>query len=329
VHAIRQHAFGGPETLLWEEVADPVPGPGQARIAVAAAGVHLLDTAIRSGTTGGPFPVPDLPMTPGREVAGTVDAVGSEDDQGWVGRRVVAHLGMASGGYAERAVAAVDALFALPDAVAPADAVAMVGTGRTAMAILDVASVGPADVVVVPAAAGGLGALLVQAAARRGATVVGLAGGPAKREMATERGAHLSVDYTEMGWPERVRAWLGEHDLGATVGLDGVGGAIGREVLELLAPGGRLVLFGSSSGDALPLSAGDLYRTGVTVTAAVGARMQSRPGGIRAFAQDALDALAAGELHPLVHPPFPLAEAADAHRSLESRATTGKVVLTP
>ena len=103
MHAIRQHAFGGPETLSYEEVPDLEPGEGQVRIAVDAAGVHLIDTTIRSGQTGGPYPVPDLPMTPGREVAGRVDRVGPGVDAALVGRRVVAHLGQASGGYAEQA----------------------------------------------------------------------------------------------------------------------------------------------------------------------------------------------------------------------------------
>lgn len=105
--------------------------------------------------------------------------------------------------------------------------------------------------------------------------------------------------------------------------------AFGRTVLDLLAPGGRLVLFGYASGQPTPLDAGDLFRTGITVSAAVGARLMSRPGALRAYADAALDELAAGRLQPLVHPPFPLAKADDAHRALEARATTGKVVLVP
>ena len=103
MHAIRQHEFGPPGTLIYAELADPVPADGQVRIAVEAAGVHLLDTTIRKGESGGPFPLPHLPMTPGREVAGRVDGLGPGVDDHWLGRRVVAHLGMASGGYAELA----------------------------------------------------------------------------------------------------------------------------------------------------------------------------------------------------------------------------------
>src|SRR5688500_8448958 len=119
MHAIRQYAFGPAENLLHEEVEDPSPGPGQVRIAVRAAGVHLMDTSIRAGSADElPFPLPDLPMTPGREVAGVVDAVGEGVDEGWLGRRVVAHLGLASGGYAEFAVREAEAVHVLPDGLA-------------------------------------------------------------------------------------------------------------------------------------------------------------------------------------------------------------------
>src|SRR3954467_9287876 len=113
MHAIRLHQFGPPENLRYEELPDPSPGEDQVRIAVEAAGVHLIDTSIRAGRSGGPFPLPELPMTPGREVAGTVD-----------GRRVVAHLGMASGGYAELALAPANALHDIPEGLAFSHAVA-------------------------------------------------------------------------------------------------------------------------------------------------------------------------------------------------------------
>ena len=197
MHAIRQHEFGPPETLIYEEVADPVPADGQLRIAVEAAGVHLLDTTIRRGESGGPFPLPDLPMTPGREVAGRVEALGPGVDDDWLGRRVVAHLGMASGGYAELAVAPVGALHELPDDLEADAAVAMIGTGRTTMGILEVAQPTPDDVVLVTAAAGGIGSLLVQAAHNVGAVVAGVAGGPDKVERARKLGADVGVDYRD------------------------------------------------------------------------------------------------------------------------------------
>jgi NADPH:quinone reductase len=326
MHAIRLHAFGPAANLRYEEVEDPRPGPGQARIAVAAAGVHLIDTTLRAGRPMGPLALPDLPTIPGREVAGTVDAVGPDVDESWVGRRVVAHLGPASGGYAELAVRETEALHTLPDGLADDAAVAMIGTGRTAHAILEVAALTAQDVVLVTAAAGGLGSLLVQAARNAGATVVGVAGGPAKVQRVAQLGATVAVDYSAPDWSDAVRAALDGREV--TVALDGVGGALGRGALELLGPGGRLILFGFSSGAPTDLSAGDLFARGITASAAIGARITQRPGGLRDLEEQALAAAADGRLVPLVQR-FALAHAAAAHEAIESRATVGKTVLVP
>jgi NADPH2:quinone reductase len=327
MRAIRLHAFGPAENLRYEEVDDPVPGPGQVRIAVAAAGLHVIDTVIRSGRPQGPLPLPELPAIPGREVAGVVDAVGAGADEGWLGRRVVAHLGAASGGYAELAVRDADALHEIPDGLADDAAVAMIGTGRTAMAILEVAALTSDDVVLVTAAAGGLGSLLVQAARNTGATVVGAAGGEAKVARVRQLGADVAVDYTVADWPATVRAALDGRDV--TVALDGVGGDLGRGALELIGVGGRLILFGFSSGQPTQLSAGDLYSRGLTASAAIGPRILQRPGGLRDLEEQALAAAASGRLVPLVGQRFPLAEAAAAHAAIETRATVGKTVLVP
>lgn len=326
MHAIRQHIFGPAENLGYEEVPDPVPAGGQVRIAVEAAGVHLVDTIIRRGESGGPFPLPDLPMTPGREVAGRVDRVGPDVDETWLGRRVVAHLGQASSGYAELAVAPVSSLHELPDSLSAETAVAMIGTGRTAMGILDVAGLTAKDVVLVTAAAGGLGTLLVQAARGAGAAAVGVAGGRAKVDQVRRNGADVAVDYGESDWPDQVRRALGDRSV--TVLLDGVGGDAARAALGLMAVGGRVVMFGWSSGEPLELSTADLFSRGLTAAAAVGPRMMQRPGGLRDLETLALDEAAAGRLVPAVHA-FPLADAAAAHRALEARETTGKVVLVP
>jgi NADPH:quinone reductase len=318
VHAIRLHEFGPPENLVYEEVEDPQPGPGQVRIAVAACGVHLIDTTIRAGVQRGPLPLPDLPAIPGREVAGVVAALGSGVDDGWLGRRVVAHLGPASGGYAELAVREVDAVHALPDGVAEDEAVAMIGTGRTTLGILEVA--------LITSAAGGIGSLLVQAVRDAGAAAVGLAGGEAKLARVRELGATAAIDYTAPDWPDAVQEALG--DARVTVAFDGVGGDVGRGALELLAPGGRLILFGFSSGEPTRLSAADLFARGLTASAAIGPRILNRPGGMRDLEEQALAALAEGRLRPLVQR-FPLAEAAAAHAALEARGTVGKAVLVP
>ncbi|MET7829400.1 zinc-binding dehydrogenase [Streptomyces sp. NPDC005386] len=327
MHAIRLHTFGPADHLVHERVDDPVPGPGQVRIAVAAAGVHLLDAALREGMRGGPAPCPTvLPTIPGREVAGTVESLGEGVAALWLGRRVVAHLGFAPGGYAELAVTDVDRVHDIPENLDFAQAVAMIGTGRTAMGIVQFAEPGPADVVVVPAAAGGIGTLLVQYAHHRGATVIGLAGGPEKVARVRANGADHAVDYTEPSWSEKVRAQLGGRP--ATVVFDGVGGEVAREAVALLGPGGRHVVFGWS-GEGI--RDGSPYLVEGVSEQVLGPVMMRRAGGpdpVRTLELRALAQAASGRLSPAVTR-FPLAEAAAAHRALESRATIGKVVLEP
>jgi NADPH2:quinone reductase len=327
MRAIRQYEFGPAENLRYEETDDPSPGSGQVRIAVHASGVHLIDTAIRAGTGIGPFPPPKLPMTPGREVAGVIDLVGSDVDESWLGRQVVAHLGQASGGYAELAIAGVNALQPVPDGVSDEIAVATIGTGRTAMAVLDEANITSADVVLVTAAAGGIGSILVQAGLNAGAAVIGLAGGEAKVERVRALGATFAIDYNQPDWPRQVRAVLDTRAI--TVALDGVGGEPGRAALELLGVGGRLIMFGWSAGEPPALTAADLFGRGLTVSVPIGGRITSVPGRLRALEDQALAEVAAGRIVPLVNEPFALAEAAQAHRALENRATIGKVVLKP
>ncbi|MEU6707103.1 zinc-binding dehydrogenase [Streptomyces wuyuanensis] len=331
MHAVRLHAFGPADNLAYETVDDPEPGPGQVRIAVAAAGVHLLDAALREGLPG-PFPGPaDLPTVPGREVSGTVDRVGEGTDEGWLGKRVVAHLGTAPGGYAELAVTDAGRLHAIADGLGEAEAVAMIGTGRTALGILQYTELGPDSVVIVPAAAGGIGTLLVQYAKNAGATVVGLAGGPGKTARVAANGADLSVDYTLPDWPAEVRAHLG--DRAATVVYDSVGGETGRAAVGLLGKGGRHIVFGWSSqgirdGSALAFTERELAERGITSESVLGPAMLEKAGGLRALETRSLAEATAGRLRPAVHR-FPLAEAAAAHRALETRGTIGKVVLVP
>ncbi|MGW2821502.1 zinc-binding dehydrogenase [Streptomyces sp. NPDC001443] len=326
MHAIRLHAFGPAENLVHEQVEDPLPAPGQLRIAVAAAGVHLLDTALREGFRG-PLPEPPaLPTVPGREVAGTVESLGEGVADHWLGRRVVAHLGFAPGGYAELAVTDVDRVHEIPENLDFAQAVAMIGTGRTALGIVQFTELGPDSVVLVPAAAGAIGTLLVQYARNAGATVVGLAGGPRKVARVRAAGADLAVDYTDPAWPGKVRAHLGGRPV--TVVLDGVGGEVAREAVALLGPGGRHLVFGWS---AQLLSGGGPHLVEGVSEQVLGPAMTRRTGGphpLRTLELRALAEAAAGRLTPVVQR-FPLAEAAAAHRALETRNTVGKVVLEP
>ncbi|MFE9248557.1 zinc-binding dehydrogenase [Streptomyces sp. NPDC007088] len=337
MHAIRHYTFGAPDVLVYERVDDPVPGPGQVLVAVAAAGVHLLDTAIRSGVTTGPMPTPpELPTVPGREIAGTVVGLGAGADPGLLGKRVVAHLGFAPGGYAELAAAETARLHEIPGTLDEAAAVAMIGTGRTALGVLNFAALGPGDVALVLAAAGGIGTLLTQYARNAGATVVGLAGGARKTALVTGNGADLSLDYNEPGWPSAVRRSLGGQRP-VTVVFDGVGGAAAEEAVRLLAPGGRHLVFGWSSrgisadGSGFVLTRSELAERGITSQSVLGPAMTAREGGenpMRALESRALAEAAAGRLRPGTDR-FPLAAAAQAHRALEGRATVGKVVLEP
>lgn len=316
MHAIRHHSFGPADVLRLEELPDLEPGPGQLRIAVEAAGVHLIDTRIRDGRdfTGRPSPErPELPVIPGREVAGVVDRVGEGVDPGLVGRRVVAHLGTAGGGYAEQAVVAAERAYPVPAEVDAPTAVAAIGTGRTAAAILERAGVVPGDVAAVTSGAGGLGLLLLQGVRNAGASAVGLAGGPDKVALVASTGA-AAVDYRADDWRGRLRA----HEP-LTLVFDGVGGEIGRRLYDALAPGGRLVRYGWASGEQNAYD--DPERPVLDV---LGPGLMAR---LEHFERAALAATADGSRVPYVGTLFPLERAADAHRALETRSSVGKVVL--
>ncbi|MEU8891396.1 zinc-binding dehydrogenase [Streptomyces sp. NPDC048442] len=337
MHAIRLHTFGPAENLTYEKTDDPVPGPGQVRIAVTAAGVHLLDTALRQGMAG-PFPAPaELPTIPGREVAGTVDALGEGTDPSWLGKRVVAHLGMNPGGYAELAVTDAAKLHPVPDTLDDAEAIAMIGTGRTALGILLFTDITADTVALVPAAAGGIGTLLVQYVKNAGGTVIGLAGGPAKTALVEANGADLALDYKQPDWPEKVTAFLTERGLGgATVVFDSVGADTGRAAVDLLAPGGKHLVFGWSGsglhdGEPLTYTEGELAERAITSESVLGPAMMQKAGGdnpLRTLETRSLALAASGELRPAVQR-YPLAKAAMAHHDLENRGTVGKVVLIP
>jgi NADPH:quinone reductase-like Zn-dependent oxidoreductase len=202
------------------------------------------------------------------------------------------------------------------------------------MGILRFADLTARDTVLVLAAAGGIGALLVQYAGHRGATVVGAAGGPAKVAAVRDLGADLAVDYNEPGWAEAVRAKLGDRP--ATYVFEGVGGELARTALRLLAPGGTHLAYGYASeglkgGELATLPEAELAERRITSRPVLGPALFERIGGrenLRVLEDESLAHAAAGTLVPLVHR-FPLAEAARAHRALETRATIGKVVLVP
>ncbi|MGW3420643.1 zinc-binding dehydrogenase [Streptomyces phaeochromogenes] len=333
MQATRLHTFGPAENLTYEQTDAPRPAPGQVRVQVAAAGVHLLDTAIRAGIKG-PLPeLPALPTIPGREVAGTVESLGEGVAALWLGKRVVAHLGFNPGGYAELAVTDVDRLHEIPANLDFAEAVAMIGTGRTTMGIVQFADLTPDSVAIVPAAAGGIGTLLVQYAKHAGATVIGLAGGPEKVARVEKNGADLAVDYKDPNWPDQVRRFLG--DRRATIVFDGVGGDTARKSVALLAAPttrgtttAKHLVFGWSGAG---LHDGTPYLVEGVSQSVLGPVMAQRTGGpnpIRTLELRALAEAAEGRLTPAVQR-FPLSQAAAAHRALETRNTIGKVVLEP
>lgn len=326
MQAIQQSEYGGPEQLVLVDLPQIHPASGQVRIAVAVAGVHVVDTVLRQGVQRGPIPLNPLPTIPGREVAGTVDEVGDGVDPDWLGKRVVVHLGSAPGGYASHAVAAVEALHALPDDLDEQFAVALVATGRMTVSIADVAEFGPKDTLLLTGAGGGIGTMLIQIAKRAGAFVVGLAS-PDKLDRVRWTGADLAIDYTDPDWTTRMREALDGRPI--TVAIDGIGGAMGRQVLETLTVGGRFVVIGFVGDNPVTeVTTNDLIARGITASAALGARTLQRPGGLRKLEIEALELGASGAIAPLVDA-YPLAEAAAAHRAIQERRTAGKVILVP
>lgn len=310
MRAVWLREFGGPEVLVPDVAPEPVAGPGQLVVDVEFVNVTFVETQVRGGV--GPFSV-SLPMVPGNGVGGVVASVGDGVTAGLVGTTVVTSTG-GSGAYAERVVVDAESVFVVP-AGRPLDAaVALLADGRTATMMLRAAAVQAGDRVLVEAAAGGVGSLLVQLASAAGARVVGAVGGTRKAAIATELGADFVVDYTEPDWDKRVRDAVG----GVDVVFDGVGGDIGRTAFDLLASGGRMVSFGLASGSWVSLPDGEAARRGVEVV-----RPTASAEELRAFTMSALD----GPLQPLIGQRFPLERASDAHAAIEARATVGKTLL--
>jgi NADPH2:quinone reductase len=317
--AIVMHEFGPPSVLVCEEVPDPVTGPQQVMVDVDVASITFVETQVRAGRPPNPAMLPALPAILGNGVGGVVAGVGDAVDPGLVGRRVVASL-RGTGGYAERAVADTAGLIDIPANLRTEEAVALLADGRTAVMLMRAAVVQTGEIVLVEAAAGGVGSLLVQLASAVGARVVGAAGGQHKLELARQLGASVVVDYTEPGWTERLRSDVG----GVDVVFDGVGGSIGRAAFDLLRKGGRFCAFGMASGSFVQVSDEEAEARQVSLIRG----MRPTPGEVRELARAALAEAAAGRLHPLIGQTFPLERAADAHATIERRATVGKTLLT-
>jgi NADPH:quinone reductase len=318
VRAVVLSEFGPPGNLAAAEVPDPAPGPGQALIDVHIASITYVETQVRAGRAPNPAMLPRLPAVLGNGVGGIVASVAGDADPALLGRQVITTTGGA-GGYAERAVAAASGLMEVPPGLSLADAAALLADGRTAVALVRSAGLEAGETVLVEAAAGGVGSLLVQLARQAGARVVAAAGGPRKRAIAAELGAEVAVDYAAAGWADRVREQAGPVD----VVFDGVGGPVGDTALRLLADGGRFCAFGMASGSFTDLADGRTASRGITVLR--GAPVS--PAQMRELSLAAIAEAAAGRLRPLIGQTFPLERAADAHAAIADRATVGKTLL--
>ena len=324
MHTIRIHQPGGPEVLQLDELPTPAPGPGELLIKVAVAGVNYADLGMRAGMRFGPHQI-DLPFTPGFEVAGTIAELGPGVDAPAIGARVVAVLD--AGGYAEYAVATPDKLMIIPDGIDFITALTVfLVQGLTAYGVLhDAARIQPGESVLIQAAAGGVGSLAVQLARLAGARpVIAAAGSAGKRELALQLGAHHAIDYTRADWGGEVRALTGGR--GVDVVLESVGGQVGAQSFQALAPLGRFIMFGASSGPIMPpLDLMQLNVLGQTVTGFGGPWI--RPGAAARARAALAEYLAQDQLTIVRGASFPLAEAAAAHRAIAERGTTGKVIL--
>ncbi|MFE5284687.1 zinc-binding dehydrogenase [Nocardia sp. NPDC056611] len=328
MRAVQVEEFGGPEVLKVGEVPDPVAGPGEVVVRVAAADVMFLDTMLRSGAARDYFPA-EPPFIPGGAVTGTVESVGPDVDAAWVGKRVATPTaasgvggGLPIGGYAERALAKADTLAAIPAELSFEQAAALVHDGRTVLAIADRAAIEPGQWVLVTAAAGGLGTLLVQLARTAGARVIAAARGEAKLALAQRLGAHEVIDYSEPGWAERVRERTG----GVAVVLDGAGGEIGRAALAAVAPGGLLIAYGNAAGGFAAVDAESVAAQDVTVVTLF--ELTTPDTDWLALHQRAHAEVAAGGLEVVIGQTFPLDQAAAAHTAIGSRAALGRTLLT-
>ncbi|WP_051799344.1 zinc-binding dehydrogenase [Catenuloplanes japonicus] len=317
IQAVR---FGGPEVLVAGELPDPAAGPGQVVVDVKVAGLTFVETQIRRGADRW-HERPSLPYVPGGLVAGHVSALGAGVDPAWLGLRVLAGTGE-TGGFAERAVALAGALFPVPDGLGLPEAVALYSDGSTAQGLVERAGVGPGDRVLVEAAAGGVGHLLVQLALAAGAQVVGTARGSRKLALIRRLGA-VAVDYSAPDWTRQVREATG--GAGPTVVFDGVGGRIGQAAFGTTARGGRFSIHGASSGDVTHIDPAAARDRGVEVIG-IGQLAGFGPHLTR-WARQIMSHAAAGLVRPVIGQTFPLDHAARAHAVVENRTTIGKTLL--
>jgi NADPH2:quinone reductase len=265
---------------------------------------------------------PKLPWIPGNGVAGTVRTVGDGVPEEWIGRSVGAHTGN-SGAYAELAAVVVHDIVPIPDGVEARTAAALLHDGPTALKLVDVTGIAGDDAVLVLGASGGLGLALVQLARPRARRVVAVARDAAKRERIAAFGPDAVIDPEDSDWVGRAREALGPG--GATVILDNVGPSLGAHAFPLLAEGGRFSAHATHGGEFTELDPAQVRERSAKVTGIE--QVQLRGDQLAELTQRSFAAAATGELRPVIGQTFPLAQAADAHRAIESRRVFGKTLL--
>jgi NADPH:quinone reductase len=308
--------FGAPDVLVLKEKSDPIPGDGQVVVDVEVADTLFVETTIRRGHGRPYFPI-EPPYVPGGGVAGRVGAVGPGVDPSWVGRRVITRTTDQYGGYASQALAMADALVPVGAELSLTDAAALIHDGLTAMIVFDGVEVKPGERVLITAAAGGMGTLLVQLVHAAGAQVIAAARGQRKIELVSTLGADQAVDYSVDGWTDRVGA--------VDIVLDGTGGALGVAAFELVKPGGRISAHGTPAGGFAPINPEQATERNISVRGITD--IHAALANASELTERAVNEAAAGRLTPVIGRTFPLAEAAQAHAAIEARETIGKSLL--
>lgn len=323
VAAIRVHEYGGPEVLTYEDIDLPPPAAGEVRVRQTAIGVNYIDTYFRSGQ----YKAPQLPFVAGNEGAGVIEAVGAGVSGFEAGDRVgyAAALGCYA---AERNVPAAAAV-KIPDGVSDETAAAMMLKGLTAEYLLHrVYKVKAGDTILMHAAAGGVGLILCQWAKHLGATVIGTVGSDDKVDLARENGCDHVIQYRREDFVARVAEITGGKK--CPVVYDGVGRTTFEGSLDCLAPLGILASFGSSSGPVEAFNLGILGPKGsLAVTRPTLFTFSARRDWLDEMAKNLFDAVGSGAVKIAIHARAKLADAADVHRSLEGRGTTGATIMTP
>ncbi len=322
-HAIRVHEFGGPEVLKWEAVDVPEPGPGQARIRHHAVGLNFIEVYFRTGV----YKPAEMPFVPGNEGAGEVVSVGEGVDWLKPGDRVA--YAMALGSYAEERNIAADRLVKIPDGISYETAAAMMLKGMTACYLLRrTFKVEKGTTLLFHAAAGGVGTIATQWANALGATVIGTVGSPEKAELAKAHGAHHVINYRTENFVERVKEITGGK--GVNVVYDSVAKDTFPGSLDCLRPLGMWVLFGQSSGAVPPLDMGMLAQKGsLFATRPTLNTYAAKREDLESLAGELFDVVKSGKVKIEINQTYPLKDAAQAHRDLEARKTTGATVLLP